>query len=162
MRLSPALAAVLLAVAACGDDGRGAKVAASSQRMVPSRVVASPTATVRAAPGEPSGWTIPEVARRLSDAGLVVADSGQSATRAPIAASGTLLHVSGGSLEVYLYADAAARERASAQIDTATRGLPSIYNPRFIFSGNLIAVLTTPSDRTAERVASVLEAWHTR
>jgi len=74
--------------------------------------------------------------------------------------SAHVLHVSGGTLELYLYSGAAARMRESAKLDTTNTGLPSIYNARYIESGNLIAILHSPSDRTAERVTNVLEGWH--
>jgi len=107
-----------------------------------------------------TGWTVAEVVRRLTDAGLVVADSAETARHEPLTVSAHVLHVSGGTLELYLYSGAAARMRESAKLDTTNTGLPSIYNARYIESGNLIAILHSPSDRTAERVTNVLEGWH--
>jgi len=45
-------------------------------------------------------------------------------------------------------------------LDTTRKGLPSIYDPKYIISGNLIAILHTPKDRLAERVRLVLMSRH--
>jgi hypothetical protein len=107
-------------------------------------------------------WNKAEVVKRLTEAGLVVTDSARKARRPGIHVPGELLQVSGSNLELYLYPSAAARQRESAALDTATHGLPSISAPRYIFSGNLIAVQVTPSDRLAEQVENVLMARHTK
>ena len=99
--------------------------------------------------------------KRLTEAGLVVVDSGRKARRAGLHVEGQLLRVSGSDLEIYLYPNTAARQRESAALDTTTHGLPSAKQPRYIFSGNLIAVHVTPSDRLAERVENALTARHT-
>ena len=153
-----------VAVAACGgekdgvarsDSGTGAasiagKVADSSR----AAAVAESLAVAR------DVWNKPEVVRRLEEAGLVVTDSGKKAHQPALHVEGDRLLVSGGDLEIYVYPDAAAREKDLAGLDTATHGLPSINSPRYIVSGNLIAILQTPRDRLAERVELVLTSRH--
>jgi hypothetical protein len=105
-------------------------------------------------------WNKAEVVRRLEEAGLVVSDSGKKAHNPSLKLEGEELGVSGGQLEVYVYPDDATRERDGAKLDTTTKGLPSIYDPKYIISGNLIAILHTPKDRLAERVRLVLMSRH--
>ena len=172
MRVRAAVAAVFLAIltvaAGCrGGQDNGAAPAAHGATHpgaagAPGTKAAIGGRALGAGEAQPDseGWTVSEVVRRLTDAGLIVADSAQTARHEPLTVSAHVLHVSGGTLELYLYADAAARERESAKLDTAQTGLPSIYSARYIESGNLIAILHTPSDHTAERVTNVLEGWH--
>jgi hypothetical protein len=105
-------------------------------------------------------WNRAEVVRRLEEAGLVVTDSGKKAHDPVLHVEGDRLLVSGGQLEIYVYPDAEAREKDGAGLDTTLHGLPSIEKPRYIISGNLIAILRTPHDRLAERVRNVLTARH--
>lgn len=105
-------------------------------------------------------WNKAEVVRRLEEAGLVVADSGKKVTQSALHVEGEQLLVSGGQLDLYMYPDDAAREKDGAGLDTTRKGLPSIYDPKYIISGNLIAILHTPKDRLAERVRLVLMSRH--
>ena len=151
------IALVLIGAAlACGER-HGAKAPAqggtTTAATAPSASAAESVAAAR------DEWNVAEVVRRLEEAGLVVSDSGQAARRDRLGA-GHLLHVSGGTLELYFYSGTDARRHAEQGIDTTTHGLPSISTPRYIFSGNLIAVLTTPKDALAERVENVLTARH--
>lgn len=107
-------------------------------------------------------WNKPEVVRRLAEAGLVVIDPAQTVHRPDLHVPGDRLQVSGAELEIYVYDDAAARRRDAAALDTVHHGLPSIYEPRYIVSGNLVAILRTPHDRLAERVTNALMARHNR
>ncbi len=106
-------------------------------------------------------WNKPEVVRRLSEAGLVVIDPHQQVRRRDLHVMGDRLQVGRGELEIYVYDDVAARRRDAAGLDTVTRGLPRIDRPRYIVSGNLVAVLRAPDERLAERVANALTARHT-
>ncbi|HEU4641596.1 MAG TPA: hypothetical protein VFS44_04010 [Gemmatimonadaceae bacterium] len=143
---------IAAALAACGS---GADAAHRGTR----DTTAEPTV---ATPSSKSGdeWTTNEVVKRLTEAGLVVTDSGEPASHPGIRVQGHRLRIGDGELEVYLYPDAAARQRDAAKIDTTGPALPSIYAPRWIMSGNLIAILHTPHDRTAERVENTLTARH--
>jgi len=105
-------------------------------------------------------WDKAEVVRRLEEAGLVVTDSGKKVTQPALHVEGEQLVVSGGQLDLFLYPDDAAREKDGAGLDTTRKGLPSIYDPKYIISGNLIAILHTPKDRLAERVKLVLMSRH--
>ena len=123
--------------------------------------------TTRVAQEEPKQWTLREVARRLTDGGLVVTDSGRTSVRHSfLAVEGHQLRVSGSDLQVFVYADAAARRADSDRIDT-TRVAPAdmdidwVAPAHLIASGNLLAIHLTANDRLAERVRLILEAWHT-
>jgi hypothetical protein len=115
---------------------------------------------------EPTQWTLREVAKRLTDGGLVVTDSGRERVRHSfLGVEGHQLKVSGSDLQVFIYADPAARKTESDRLDTA-RVAPHdmiidwVATPHLIASGNLIAIHLTPNDRLAERVRLILEAWH--
>jgi hypothetical protein len=118
---------------------------------------ATPPAT---AASHDSGWTKDEVVKRLTEAGFVVADSGQTARHEKLSVVGNVLLLGRGELQIYLYPSAAARQRDAAGLDTTLRGFPRLDRLRYIESGNLVAILRTPSDRTAERVENVLMSRH--
>jgi hypothetical protein len=105
-------------------------------------------------------WNKPEVVRRLAEAGLVVIDPAQTVHRPELHVPGNRLQVSGAELEIYVYDDVDTRRRDAAALDTVQHGLPSLDQPRYIMSGNLVAVLRTPHDRLAERVTNALTARH--
>ena len=115
---------------------------------------------------EPAQWTLHEVARRLTDGGLVVTDSGRTPIRQSfLAVEGRRLHVSGSDLQVFIYPDPRVRKADSDRIDTARVAPPDaiidwVATPHLIASGNLLAIHLTPNDRLAERVRLILEAWH--
>ena len=164
-RAALALAAVAFTVAACGgDEGSGSRQGArsgavasdgSGQGANPSSAAAAESAAVAR-----DLWNKAEVVRRLEEAGLVVTDSGKKAHNTALKLEGEELGVSGGQLEIYVYPDDAARESDAAGLDTTRKGLPSIYDPKYIISGNLVAILHTPKDRLAERVRLVLMSRH--
>jgi hypothetical protein len=160
-----AFAALALSLAACGgEEGSGSRQGASSGAAAagesgggansPSAAVAESAAVAH------DVWNKAEVVRRLEEAGLVVTDSGKKAHNPSLKLEGEELGVSGGQLEIYVYSDDDAREQDAAGLDTTRKGLPSIYDPKYIISGNLIAILHTPKDRLAERVRLVLMSRH--
>jgi hypothetical protein len=105
-------------------------------------------------------WNKAEVVRRLAEAGLVVIDPHERAQMAGVHVTGDQLQVSGSRLEIYVYFDAASRQRDSGSLDTTTRVIAAAERPRYIIAGNLLAVLYTPNDRLAERVENALTARH--
>ena len=144
---------------ACGKD-RSSDAADS-----PRAVTTTPPPAATSEP-EPTQWTLREVAKRLTDGGLVVTDSGRESLRHSfLGAEGRRLKVSGSDLQVFIYPDPAARKTDSDRLDTA-RVAPHdmiidwVATPHLIASGNLIAIHLTPNDRLAERVRLILEAWH--
>jgi hypothetical protein len=160
-------------LAACGEGGHGeargsaaaSETGATARNAKTARAVTpvAPTGTMIAAESLAVArdvWNKAEVIRRLTEAGVVVMDSGQAAERAGVHVPGNLLHVGRGELEIYVYDNTAARRHDTAAIDTAMHGLPTLDRPRYIMSGNLIAVLRTPDDRLAERVENTLMARH--
>ena len=149
-----------VALTACGGGG-GTPAGRDSAHGAFARDSARASAAAESVATARDEWNKAEVVKRLTEAGLVVVDSARKARRPGLHVQGELLRVSGSDLELYLYPSAAARQRESAAVDTATHGMPSVTQPRYIFSGNLIAVHITPSDRLAERVENVLTARHT-
>ena len=150
-------AVILVAVAAgCRGDSR-----AKPAHRPDSAVVGARMSTTDSIALARDAWSVPEVLRRLREAGLVVTDSGESAHRSELHVPGHLLHLGRGTLAVYLYSGRAARARDLAGLDTTLHGLPTIDTPHYIVSGNLIAILQTPKDETVERVTNALTARHT-
>jgi hypothetical protein len=161
MRLSHVIIAV--ALMSCGGDRAGG-MRDTRDAARPDTTAASPEATAREE--EPKQWTYGEVAKRLTDGGLVVTDSGRTAVRHSfIAVEGAQLRVSGSDLQIFIYPDPDSRRADSDRLDTA-RVAPAdaiidwVATPHLIASGNLIAIHLTPNARLAERVRLILEAWH--
>jgi hypothetical protein len=153
---------IATALLACGGE-RAADV--DTVGRAPEQESSATNAPARAAE-EPKQWTLREVARRLTDGGLVVTDSGRASVQHSfLAVEGRLLRVSGSDLQVFVYPDAASRRADSERLDPA-RVAPAdmiidwVATPHLIASGNLIAIHLTPNERLAERVRLVLEAWH--
>lgn len=115
---------------------------------------------------EPTQWTLREVARRLTDGGLVVTDSGRASVRHSfLTVAGHHLKVSGSDLHVFIYPDPGARKADSDRIDPVrvapeTMIIDWVATPHLIASGNLLAIHLTLNERLAERVRLILEAWH--
>lgn len=107
-------------------------------------------------------WSVPEVMRRVREAGLAISDSGQTVHRPELHEAGHILHLGRGTLTVFIYPGRGARTRDAAALDTTLHGLPTLDTPHYILSGNLIAVLVTPNDATVERVTNALTARHTQ
>ena len=106
-------------------------------------------------------WNRAEVVKRLGEAGLVVTDSNHVAHHQGLTREGNLLDVSGSTLELYIYPTGAARKQDAAKLDTVPDPTtPPAKRPRYIISGNLIAIHVTPKEALAERVENVLTARH--
>lgn len=110
---------------------------------------------------ETDEWNRAEVMKRLGEAGLVVTDSGRAAHHDGLDIAGTTVNVSGSTLELYFYPTAAARKQHAATLDTMPNpNTPPAQRPRYIISGNLVAIHVTPKEALAERVENVLTARH--
>jgi hypothetical protein len=110
---------------------------------------------------ETDEWDRAEIVKRLGEAGLVVTDGDHVVHHAGLKRPGNLLGVSGSALEIYIYPTAAARAQDAAALDTMPNAaLPPAQRPRYIISGNLVAIHVTPREVMAERVENVLTARH--
>jgi hypothetical protein len=110
---------------------------------------------------ETNEWNRAEVVKRLGEAGLVVTDSGHVVHHAGLTLPGHQITVSGTPLELYIYPTAAARKQDAAKLDTMPDpNTPPAARPRYIISGNLIAIHVTLKEALAERVENVLTARH--
>lgn len=153
MRRAIALATALFAFACSRRDAPPPKVASTD-----SAVAAKAAESVAAQTDE---WNRAEIVKRLGEAGLVVTDSDRVVHHAGMQLAGSLLTVSGSPLEIYVYPTAEARKKDSATLDTAPNPVePPGQRPRYIISGNLIAIHATPREALAERVENVLTARH--
>lgn len=110
-------------------------------------------------------WNRAEVVKRLTEAGLVVTDSGESVRQPFLSVPGALVRVGGYPLQLYIYPDTLARSRDSAPLDSA-RAAPRgtvvdwEHQPTMVTSGNLLAIILTPRTQLAERVALTLTSRH--
>jgi hypothetical protein len=156
--------AVAAALAACGGEPRGASsgggAGAAATRPARDRAVAAESLAA-----ERDEWNRAEVVKRLTEAGLVVADSGDTVRHAFLAVPGSVLRVGGHELQIFVYPDTLARSRDSRRLDSATaspRGERVSWSarPHLITSGNLLAILLTPRAQLAERVTLTLTARH--
>jgi hypothetical protein len=101
--------------------------------------------------------------QRLERAGLAPQKREEVVRRRPLTPAGTGFTIGRGELEVYLYADEAARAREQSALDSSAYVRPdqrvTLRNePTLITSVNAIAVLKTVSDRQRERVADAFAA----
>ena len=148
-----AVATALFALACSHHDAPPPKVASAD-----SAVVAQAGANLAAQTDE---WNRAEIVKRLGEAGLVVTDSGRVVHHAGMKLAGDVLDVSGSPLEIYVYPTAEARRKDSAALDTMPNpAQPTGQRPRYIISGNLVAIHITPREALAERVENVLTARH--
>jgi hypothetical protein len=152
-----------LALLACSNEQAGETGRVSdSPRFQP----ANTPQAARVPHEEPKQWTQREVAKRLSDGGLVITDSGRTSVRHSfLSVEGLQMRVSGSDLQVFIYPDPGSRKADSDRLDTARVAPASmiidwVATPHLIASGNLIAIHLTPNERLAERVRLILEAWH--
>ncbi|MDQ3696653.1 MAG: hypothetical protein M3373_01320 [Gemmatimonadota bacterium] len=111
------------------------------------------------------GWEKSEVIKRLTEAGLVVGDPGDTVRHEFLRVPGARLTVGGHDLQVFVYRDTAARAADSRGLDSSTvtpRGgrVDWPTRPHLITSGNLLAILLTPREQLAERVSLALTARH--
>jgi hypothetical protein len=150
---SSAVVLFALTIACSNHETPAAKRAAS-----PDSARTASAEVARAA--ETDEWTRAEVEKRLGEAGLVVVDSNRVVHHPGISAPGFLLEVSGSPLELYLFPTAADRKRLTASMDTMPPAAPNAQRPRYIVSGNLVAIHVSPRDVLAERVENVLTARH--
>lgn len=147
------------ALVACGP-GKDSSRAGSTSRT--SAAPAVPLQPADSAALARDAWSVPEVMRRVREAGLAIFDSGQTVRRPELHEAGHVLHLGRGTLTVFIYPGRGARTRDASGLDTTLHGLPTLDTPHYILSGNLIAILVTPNDATVERVTNALTARHTQ
>lgn len=153
MALRALAPAALLALGCAKHD------APAPRRANADSVVSAKAEESRAA--ETDEWNRAEVVKRLGEAGLVITDSARVVHHAGLTLPGNLLDVSGSTLELYIYPTAAARKQDAATLDTMPNlSTPPAQRARYIVSGNLIAIHTTPREVLSERVENVLTARH--
>jgi len=170
MRSLGRLIATLGLLAACGGgekgQPRGASADAPGQSGSATRVDANATASGGKAPCPATGlWTDCAVFDRLDHAGLAPRrDSAAGVVRQPpLGTSGTRLLLGGAQLDVFIYEDAAARERDEARLDRskfieATNEPTLRGEATLIRNANLLAILRSRNDHQRERVSDALTA----
>jgi len=119
-----------------------------------------------AAPACPADgrWSQCAIIERLERSGLAPRlDSTAVPDAPPLAERGVLVHLGRAQLEVYLFADAGARERAAARLDRSryieyTANITMDQKPTLIMSGNAIVILHSRSNHQRERVGNAITA----
>lgn len=113
----------------------------------------------------PTGlWAHCSVFERLDRAGLAPrVDSSAPVTEAALTPQGRRILIGRSEMEVYLYPDAAARERDQGGLDTSKyveypSPVPMKPVPTLIRSANLIVILHSRNDHQRERVSDLLTA----
>lgn len=100
---------------------------------------------------------------RLERAGLAPRVDAAASTEDPLTQRGTLIRVGRAELEIYVYADPAARERDQARLDArkylaGDAPIGAVTQPTLIHSANLIAVLHSRNEHQRERVFDAIMA----
>ena len=113
-------------------------------------------ATPGATPG-PRLLALADVIGALRDLGLTVEDTGETVQHGFFAVPGQIVLVDGADLQVFVYPDAAARERDAATIDPdgsaiGTTMVDWIAPPHFTSAGNLLVLLLTADEDLAADV----------
>jgi hypothetical protein len=160
-----ALGAAALCTTLAGACGQGSAPAGDHHPRRDSSTIHRLTAAAESVAAARDEWNRAEVVRRLTEAGLVVTDSGATVHQPGLHPPGTLLDVGGYELQIYLYHDTLTRAADGRTLDTAhvaprTAGAAAAGRPWIIPSGNLLAVLFTPKEQVAERISNALTARH--
>jgi hypothetical protein len=150
------LTAALAAAAACGERQRAPAADTSAAPALP------PSAATNDGCPRTGKWELCNVRRRLVDAGLVPQPR-DSVRPSFLTVPGAVFAVGGGELQLFLYADSAARARDLARFDTV-RAQPRDTTvtwsapATFIASNNLAAIFLSDSETQIERVKLALTA----
>lgn len=129
---------------------------------------ASSSSTSTSAPGTPcprtGRWASCSLEKRLEQSGFVLRrPKGEQPRRSGFSVQPEVYTLGRAWLEVFIYPDENALARDLASLDTtlvAARGQKNDWEipPRFIRSGNLMAVLLTRNEQQAERVSLAITA----
>ena len=152
---------MLLGLGACdkpqmnADTGRVVAESAATR--------SAPEAQVRPECPATGQWADCSVFERLDRAGLAPRRDSSDASEPPLTPKGLLYKVGTSDLEVYLYDDAAAREKEDAALDRTKyleyqAPLTIKREPTLIRSANLIAILHSRNDHQRERVSDAITA----
>ena len=100
---------------------------------------------------------------RLDRSGLAPRVDSTPADEAPLTAPGILIHLGSSEVELYLYPDQDARERAQRALDRTRyvaydAGQSIRAEPTLITSVNMIAILHSTSSKQRERVSDAITA----
>jgi hypothetical protein len=136
------------------------------ETLAASPVVRGDTAAAAAIPLCPATglWAECAIVYRLDRAGLVPrVDSSAPVTEEPLTVRGRKILVGRSELELYLYPDAASRERELAAIDRTKyveypAPVPINPMPTLIHSANAIVILHSRNDHQRERISDLITA----
>ena len=163
-----------LAIAAACSGRQDERAPAASGDVAGSAPGATATAGGAAVPGAPAGaaaggcpatgaWAACSVIERLERAGLAPQRDSAAIRVEPLTQPGIRVTVGSAELDLFLYADAAARERDERRLDKKQFVEPGEQptmrrEATLIRSANLLAMLRSINDRQRERVADALTA----
>jgi hypothetical protein len=153
-------------VAACAGDGESVPpgIASTAREAAPAAAESSVAGDSSTPCPRTGKWAICSFEKRLVQAGFVLRKAGGEAPRRSGLSVPPQAYTLGRAyLEVFVYPDEAAMERDLEGLDTtvvAPRGGKNDWGmpPRFIRSGNLIAVLLTSNEQQAERLSLAVTA----
>jgi hypothetical protein len=161
----PSLLVLGLAAALLSCSGDDERLEADSSRLAAPAAVSTTPASVAGAGSCPATglWSECAVLGRLDRAGLAPRRDSAATTEAPLAPAGTLVHIGRFQLELYVYPDAAARERDQSKLDRSkylAYDAPIGMNPQptLIHSANMIAILHSRNEHQRERVTDAIVA----
>lgn len=150
-----------------GCRGSSAKTSAADSRAAATPVPEAPPSATAGKPGCPSTglWSECAVFDRLDHAGLAPRRDSTSAKveLSPLTIPGARLLLGNAALEVFVYADASAREKDEARLDKSkyidASDEPTLRGEAtLIRNANLLAVLYSRNDHQRERVSDALTA----
>lgn len=158
-------ALALLAALACGGDADRAGPDSARDTASMSAAVDAPGALAPADTGcrKTGDWQPCSVLDRLEHAGLVVTARPEPARLPHFSVEGTTYETSRALIHVFLFADAAARQRETSQLDSASvapRNAAYAWSDPalLVTSNNLAAIIVSPNERQSERIQLALSA----
>ncbi len=158
-------AVIALAALACSSRGEQPRPDSAQGSGASARATSANAAGNAPACPMEGDWTPCAVEERLVRAGVVIEKQPAPTSYPFFTVPGVTYNVGSAEHEllVFLYPSAAARERDTAKLDSATvspRGTHVAWRtpPTLVVSNNLAAVILSLNDRTVERLALALDA----
>ncbi|MEX2177322.1 MAG: hypothetical protein WD801_01335 [Gemmatimonadaceae bacterium] len=157
---APRLALLVVLLVACAREEGGVTVA---EEAAVAGETGAATATAPDACPATGQWTPCAILQRLERSGMAPQQDSGGASEASLSPRGLLVRVGRAELELYIYPDAAAREREQSTLDR-TRYVDYAASqtfraePTLISSANMIAILHSNNSKQRERLGDAITA----